>query len=376
MNGRDPHSALKTDIVGSAQVRGLDLRLVRLQWSKTDIGFSLHAAPNTWSTAGIQTTDFLSHLGFQRSRCHFVPAQECYVRWADEGFDVSAFGQAFATGYEELNGASRHLEACGFLLPQPEGWGYFQGRQSGTRARGFASGGGDGHTAPEQKRLKASEDTTFSFVLSWLEGGPKGWTFHYRAKHPPLSAELEAALRFLHLASLGSCPEFNFESCHWRFIPFENRGDSAFDSNAHYVHGAFDAHAQRFSPGIDLLLRAHAAVEPFGLRFLPLSAPSAERTVTEIQRRVLAPKAQRQQVRTSHSFDVAISFAGTERDIAERLAEKVRDAGFAVFYDAFYPEDLWGKDLPVFFGEIYRKAARYCVIFVSSNYVEVLSRGV
>lgn len=48
----------------------------------------------------------------------------------------------------------------------------------------------------------------------------------------------------------------------------------------------------------------------------------------------------------------------------------MRDAGFAVFYDAFYPEDLWGKDLPVFFGEIYRKAARYCVIFVSNEYIE------
>lgn len=114
--------------MGATQTRGLELRLVRLQWSKTDIAFSLHAAPNTWSTAGIQTTDVLSYLGFRRSRCHFVPAQECYVRWADESFDVGAFGQAFVTGFDELTGASKHLEACGFPLPQPEGWGYFQGR--------------------------------------------------------------------------------------------------------------------------------------------------------------------------------------------------------------------------------------------------------
>ena len=40
-----------------------------------------------------------------------------------------------------------------------------------------------------------------------------------------------------------------------------------------------------------------------------------------------------------------------------------------MFYDAFYPEELWGKDLVVFFDEIYRKAARYCVIFVSREYV-------
>ena len=89
MNHRDPHSALKTDIVASSQARGVDLRLVRLQLSKTESGFSLHAAPNTYGSAGIELTDFLSYLGFQRSRCHFVGAQECYVRWADAGFDVT-----------------------------------------------------------------------------------------------------------------------------------------------------------------------------------------------------------------------------------------------------------------------------------------------
>ena len=45
----------------------------------------------------------------------------------------------------------------------------------------------------------------------------------------------------------------------------------------------------------------------------------------------------------SDTFDVAISFAGTERAEAEKLAEVVREAGYAVFYDNFYPEQLWGK---------------------------------
>jgi hypothetical protein len=67
-------------------------------------------------------------------------------------------------------------------------------------------------------------------------------------------------------------------------------------------------------------------------------------------------------------FDVALSFAGTEREYAETLATIVRDAGFAVFYDNFYEEHLWGKDLYVFFDEIYRKKARFCVMFVSQEY--------
>jgi hypothetical protein len=39
---RDAHSAPKTDIVGSSQERGLELRLVRLRWTKTETAFSLH----------------------------------------------------------------------------------------------------------------------------------------------------------------------------------------------------------------------------------------------------------------------------------------------------------------------------------------------
>jgi hypothetical protein len=35
----------------------------------------------------------------------------------------------------------------------------------------------------------------------------------------------------------------------------------------------------------------------------------------------------------------------------------VSDAGFAVFYDDFYPKHLWGKNLTTFFDEMHRKRA-------------------
>jgi hypothetical protein len=47
----------------------------------------------------------------------------------------------------------------------------------------------------------------------------------------------------------------------------------------------------------------------------------------------------------------------------------VRAAGFEVFYDGFYPDQLWGKDLAVFFDEVFRQKARFCVILVSKDYV-------
>ena len=71
---------------------------------------------------------------------------------------------------------------------------------------------------------------------------------------------------------------------------------------------------------------------------------------------------------SKYKYDVALSFAGSERELAEQLAGMLKDRGIAVFYDGFYPEHLWGKDLAVEFDKIYRKESRYCVIFVSSEY--------
>ncbi len=69
-----------------------------------------------------------------------------------------------------------------------------------------------------------------------------------------------------------------------------------------------------------------------------------------------------------YKYDVALSFAGSERLLAEELATILRDKGVEVFYDDFYPEQLWGKDLGSHFDRIYRKYSRFCVIFASNEY--------
>lgn len=72
--------------------------------------------------------------------------------------------------------------------------------------------------------------------------------------------------------------------------------------------------------------------------------------------------------RATHDYDVALSFAGSERELAQTLAMRIRTAGYQVFYDAYYPEKLWGKDLAVFFDAIFRTKSRYAVIFASAEY--------
>lgn len=126
-------------------------------------------------------------------------------------------------------------------------------------------------------------------------------------------------------------------------------------------------HAQHFSPGIEKLLTVHAIVEKFGMGFLSTEKDARTRREEEIWRRAVFPKGQEKQ-RGRFDFDVAVSFAGTERQYAERLATIVQSAGFNVFYDNFFLVGLWGKDLAEFFDDIYRKRSRHCVMFVSAEY--------
>ncbi|MCI0603414.1 TIR domain-containing protein [bacterium] len=219
------------------------------------------------------------------------------------------------------------------------------------------------------KFMKQSEDEVFQYKFTWLETGyEKGWVIHYGPKHPPMSSELQSAFQFLGMQHFPQCPEYDFESCDWRSIAFKSRGDAPWDSNAQNAHGWFDSHAQYFSPGVQRLLTANAEIEKVGLTFLPFPKPEV-RLNRDLEKKTVRPKS-KTKTQDLNQFDVAISFAATEREHAERLATMLRDAGFAVFYDDFYTEYLWGKNLFDTFDEIFRKRARFCVIFVSKDYKE------
>lgn len=68
------------------------------------------------------------------------------------------------------------------------------------------------------------------------------------------------------------------------------------------------------------------------------------------------------------TFDVALSFAGADRDKARAIAEALREQKFTVFYDEWFKAHIWGSDLVVLLREIYLKA-RFCVPLISRSYV-------
>lgn len=69
-------------------------------------------------------------------------------------------------------------------------------------------------------------------------------------------------------------------------------------------------------------------------------------------------------------FDIVISYASEDGDVARQIARKLRDNNVNVFFADFYQDDLWGKDLSVSLEEIFRDRADYCLMLVSENYVK------
>ena len=67
-------------------------------------------------------------------------------------------------------------------------------------------------------------------------------------------------------------------------------------------------------------------------------------------------------------YDVALSFAGEDKDIVDKFADLLTAKDIKVFYDEYEAADLWGKDLIDHLVNIYSRKARYCVMFISQYY--------
>ena len=71
-------------------------------------------------------------------------------------------------------------------------------------------------------------------------------------------------------------------------------------------------------------------------------------------------------------YDIALSFAGEDRDYVEKVAFHLKSFGVRVFYDKYEQVNLWGKDLYSHLSDIYHKRAQYTVIFISAHYKDKL----
>lgn len=248
------HNALKSEVLGTTSVPNFQLALVKLQWGKEDIGYSLHISTNTWISSGIQGKTYLQHLGLSHCACSFLQG-ECWAKAVSENFDLSAFASTLDSTFNGLREVEKKLEACGLRLVDDH---------SGRSLFGRGHYGGDGHTSTgTPNKMKESSDEHFDFVFTFQEDSyDKGWTTH---RHPKgeMTAEFKGALAFLGIHHIPECPQFDFEKCWWSFTPYT--GDDFRDGNANWAHAAFGAHEANFTAAVHQLVSINEALKAYGL---------------------------------------------------------------------------------------------------------------
>lgn len=71
-----------------------------------------------------------------------------------------------------------------------------------------------------------------------------------------------------------------------------------------------------------------------------------------------------------YRYDIALSYASTERQLTHALSDLLRKLGFEVFWDVERSHGLWGANLADCLPKIYDREARLCILLVSQEYTE------
>lgn len=82
----------------------------------------------------------------------------------------------------------------------------------------------------------------------------------------------------------------------------------------------------------------------------------------------LIKKAEEIQENDTLLYDIVISFAGEDREVAKNIAVKIQEKNLSVFYDSYEKSSLWGKDLYTYLSTIYKDKAKFCIILISESY--------
>ncbi|MBQ4819164.1 TIR domain-containing protein [Aquimarina sp. MMG016] len=72
------------------------------------------------------------------------------------------------------------------------------------------------------------------------------------------------------------------------------------------------------------------------------------------------------------NFDIALSFAGEQREYVDQVANILNQKGISTFYDKFEEANLWGKNLYDYLSDVYMNQARYTIMFISKDYSKKL----
>jgi len=69
-------------------------------------------------------------------------------------------------------------------------------------------------------------------------------------------------------------------------------------------------------------------------------------------------------------YDVIFSLAGEQATYVGEVAKYLIDHEIKVWFYKFHKVELWGKNQIDYYSQIFMKSAKYCVVFISKEYVE------
>jgi hypothetical protein len=71
-----------------------------------------------------------------------------------------------------------------------------------------------------------------------------------------------------------------------------------------------------------------------------------------------------------YEYDVAVSCAGPDREMAGAIVSIAKANGVRIFLDEEHLWESWGKNLNEYLGKIYDRQAQFCLILISKDYCE------
>ena len=112
---------------------------------------------------------------------------------------------------------------------------------------------------------------------------------------------------------------------------------------------------------------------PIGNVYISSSAFSTDEIADMIKSKVIAQKSREKdlfRITAMPSYDIALSFAGEQREYVSDLARKMRALNLKVFYSPWENASLWGTDLKKQLTERYIESSKFVVAVFSKEYIK------
>ena len=71
-----------------------------------------------------------------------------------------------------------------------------------------------------------------------------------------------------------------------------------------------------------------------------------------------------------YEYDVALSFAGEQREYVKKVSEELTRLHVKHFYDYNEQVNLWGKNLTEYLDQVYFEKSKFFIPFISKDYIE------